>query len=211
MSESARFWDWIAERYAKQPVPDEAAYQKKLQVTRAYFTPHMQVLEFGCGTGSTAIAHAPFVAQIRAIDVSAKMLDIARQKAAAAGIDNVHFELSSIDALDAPEASFDAVMAHSILHLLDDRDAVIAKVHRLLKPGGVFVTSTMCIGDSPMLRAIGVVVRIGARLGLLPNLRTFTEKALLTSLARAGFEIEHHWKPKPVSAVFIIARKPADG
>ena len=55
----SRFWDRVAEGYAKKPVADEAAYQKKLQVTRDYFRPDMEVLEFGCGTGSTAIAHAP--------------------------------------------------------------------------------------------------------------------------------------------------------
>ena len=50
MSESSRFWDWIAKRYAKTPVADEAAYQTKLQVTRDYLRPDMEVLEFGCGS-----------------------------------------------------------------------------------------------------------------------------------------------------------------
>ena len=74
------FWDKIAKRYSKQPISDEAAYQKKLQVTRGYFQPGMKVLELGCGTGSTAIAHAPFVASIRAIDISSKMIAIAQSK-----------------------------------------------------------------------------------------------------------------------------------
>jgi len=61
MNNSAKFWDKVAERYSRQPVADEAAYQEKLQVTREYFQPYMEVLEFGCGTGSTAIEHAPYV------------------------------------------------------------------------------------------------------------------------------------------------------
>ena len=68
MDQSTRFWDKIAERYSKQPVADESAYQKKLKVTREHFRPDMEVLEFGCGTGSTAIAHAPYVKHIQAID-----------------------------------------------------------------------------------------------------------------------------------------------
>ena len=59
MNQSAKFWDKIAERYSRRPIADEAAYHRKLQVTREYFHPDMQVLEFGCGTGSTAIEHAP--------------------------------------------------------------------------------------------------------------------------------------------------------
>jgi ubiquinone/menaquinone biosynthesis C-methylase UbiE len=76
MDRSARFWDRIAKRYARRPVTDEAAYQKKLQVTREYFNSESEVLEFGCGTGSTAIAHAPHVNHIHAIDISSKMIKI---------------------------------------------------------------------------------------------------------------------------------------
>ncbi len=76
MRKTARFWDFIAKRYARQPVADEASYRKKLEMARTYFSPGSEVLEFGCGTGSTAIAHAPHVAHIRATDVSGKMLAI---------------------------------------------------------------------------------------------------------------------------------------
>ncbi|TVT76695.1 MAG: class I SAM-dependent methyltransferase [Denitromonas halophila] len=210
MPSASTFWDRIAERYARQPIADEAAYQKKLQLTREQFTPDMRVLEFGCGTGSTALAHAPYVAHIRAIDISPKMLDIARQKAAAAHIDNISFELANIDALDEAGQRVDAVMGHSILHLLDNKDEAIAKVYRLLKPGGVFVSSTMCLGDSLKMRIIKAFVSVGAVFGLLPQLRAFTQKALLDSLTTAGFEIAHQWQPKPNAGVFIIARKPAD-
>ena len=88
MSQSTKFWDNIAERYSKQPIADEATYQKKLQVTREYFQPDMEVLEFGCGTGSTAILHAPYVKHIRAIDFSSKMIEIAQGKAEAQNIEN---------------------------------------------------------------------------------------------------------------------------
>ena len=55
MPPSSKFWDRIAARYARKPVADEAAYRRKLAVTRDYLAPDMDVLEFGCGTGSTAI------------------------------------------------------------------------------------------------------------------------------------------------------------
>ena len=92
MREPDKFWDKIAERYSKKPVADEAAYQKKLEVTRSYFHFEMKVLEFGCGTGSTAIAHAPYVKHILAIDISSKMIEIARAKAAADKVKNVTFK-----------------------------------------------------------------------------------------------------------------------
>ena len=45
------FWYFMAKRYSRQPIADEKAYQKKLEVTRGYFKPHMEVMEFGSGTG----------------------------------------------------------------------------------------------------------------------------------------------------------------
>ena len=47
MSQPAKFWDNIAERYAKQPIADEASYQKKLQVTREYFRPDIDMPTIG--------------------------------------------------------------------------------------------------------------------------------------------------------------------
>ena len=129
MDQSARFWDKIAERYSKRPIADEAAYQKKLQVTREYFRPDMEVLEFGCGTGSTAITHAPYVKHIQAIDISSKMIEIAQGKADAKNVKNVTFEQSTIEEFSVSDQTLDAVLGLSILHLLDNKEEIIAKVH----------------------------------------------------------------------------------
>jgi ubiquinone/menaquinone biosynthesis C-methylase UbiE len=200
-----RFWDRIAKKYARRPIANEAAYRKKLEITRDYFRPDMNVLEFGCGTGSTAIAHAPFVNQIRATDISSNMIEIARGKAAAENIENVTFEQSTIDALDVPARSVDAVMGHSILHLLEDRDAAITKVHDMLKPGGVFISSTACLAGS--MGWFKPIAAIGRVLGLLPLVRFFTAAELQNSLVRAGFDIDHLWQPDKGQSVFIVARK----
>jgi len=206
MDRPAKFWNKIAEGYAKQPVADEAAYQKKLQVTREYFQPEMEVLEFGCGTGSTAIAHAPYVKHIRAIDISAKMLEIAKGKADAEQVENVTFERSTIDEFSAAEQSLDAVLGLSILHLLANKEAAIAKVHKMLKPGGIFISSTACLGDT-MLRFLAFIVPIGKLLGLLPLVKAFTRKELENSLTDAGFEIDYQWQSGKGKAVFIVAKK----
>ncbi len=206
MRQPSKFWDKLAEGYAKRPVADEDTYQKKLQVTRKYLRPDMEVLEFGAGTGSTAIAHAPYVKHIEAIDVSPKMIEIARGKAEANDVENVTFRRSSIDEFSAPDQSFDAVLGLSILHLLDNKEEVISKVHRMLKPGGVFVSSTICMGDS-IVKLIKFVAPIGKFLGFLPVLKVFSAKALENSLTDAGFSIDHQWRPGKGKAVFIVAKK----
>lgn len=207
MDRSTRFWNRIADRYARQPIADEAAYQKKLQITRGYFRPDMEVLEFGCGTGSTALLHAPFVKHILATDIAPRMIEIARGKAAAQNIDNVTFECTAIDTFTAPSHAFHAVLGLNILHLVADPDEVIARVHRMLKPGGVFVTSTACIAD--MTWVFRAIVPIGRFLRVIPLVRVFTVQELEASLTRAGFSIEHSWLPGKNKAVFIVARKTA--
>ncbi len=205
MDQSAKFWDKIAVRYSKRPVSDEAAYQKKLQVTREYFRPDMEVLEFGCGTGSTAIAHAPYVKHIRAIDISSKMIEIAQGKADAGNIKNVTFERATIDDISVPDQTLDAVLGLNILHLLDNWEGVIGRVYRMLKPGGVFVTSTACLGDT--MKFLKFVAPIGRVLGLIPLVKVFTTRELAASLTEAGFKIDHQWLPGKYKAVFIVAKK----
>ncbi len=93
----AEFWDRVAPGYSKRPISDSDSYARKLAATQALMRPNMKVLEFGCGTGSTALEHAPHVTHIEATDVSAGMIAIARQKAEDAGINNVSFRQSGVE------------------------------------------------------------------------------------------------------------------
>ena len=207
MHQPRTFWDKIAKRYSKRPIADEASYQKKLQVTREYLLPNMEMLEFGCGTGSTAIAHAPYVKHIHAIDISSKMIEIAQGKADAENVKNVTFERSGIEEFSAPDQTFDAALGLSILHLLENKEDVLAKVHKMLKPGGIFVTSTACLGDT--MKFFKIVASIGKFFGLMPLVKVFTTKELEDSFTDAGFEIDHQWQPGKGKAVFIVAKKTA--
>ncbi len=205
MSARSWFWDRIAKRYSRMPIADQAAYETKLEMTRAVLSPDARVLEFGCGTGSTAIVHAPHVAHIHAIDFSASMLEIARGKAVEAGIDNLSFEQTTLEALDSPDGSWDVVMGMSILHLLPDRAATLKRVYALLKPGGAFVSSTICVGDSAS--TFKFIAPIFRWLPLLPDISVLTLAQLTAEMEGAGFAIEKTWCPGPDKAAFVVARK----
>jgi len=205
MGDASRFWDRMARRYSRQPVADEAAYQKKIEVTRKYLTPDSEVLELGCGTGSTALVHAPAVKHICATDFSKNMIAIAESKREAAGISNVRFECATIDDVAAADDQFDAVLALSVLHLMDDWRGAVLKAHALLNPGGVFVTSTACLGDS--MKWLGYILRLGRFTGLIPHVEVFTTTELEQGLRDAGFGIDYQWQPGRNKAVFIVARK----
>jgi ubiquinone/menaquinone biosynthesis C-methylase UbiE len=101
----------------------------------------MEILELGCGTGSTALIHAPYVKHLHAIDYSAKMIEIARHKAKMHNINNITFEQMDVESLSVPNQSLDVVLGLSLLHLLENKEEVITKVYNMLKPGGIFITS----------------------------------------------------------------------
>lgn len=207
MDRTARFWDWIAARYARGPVADEAAYRRKLALTQAAFPPNSDVLEIGCGTGTTAVHHAPHVRHIHAVDVSDKMLSIARDRAQAAGATNITFERADIEDLEFAPESTDAVLALSILHLLLDWAKVVGLIHDAIRPGGIFVSSTACLGGTGMAW-IRIISPVGRATGLLPQVQSISPQELRDTVQRAGFVIEEDWRPAPKAALFLIARKP---
>ena len=205
MAEANRFWDKIADKYARQPITHEDEYETKLKVTQGYLRPDMELLEFGCGTGGTAIRHAPFVAHIRAIDFSERMLENARERSREAGVGSVTFERADITTLPLPDRPYDMILGLSILHLLDDPDAVISKVYAMLAPGGYFVSSTACLGDT--MGYFKALAPLGKALGLLPILKVMSTNEVIASIQRPGMEIVHRWKPGNDRALFVVARK----
>ncbi|MBN2907348.1 MAG: class I SAM-dependent methyltransferase [Rhodobacteraceae bacterium] len=206
MSVNVRFWDRLARRYARMQVRDPEAYEAKLAMTREFFTPDASVFEFGCGTGTTALKHAPHVAQVTAIDCAPNMIDIAREKAVAEGIDNVRFEVAHLEEMATQPGCYDVVMAHNVLHLLPDRHASLAHIHDMLRPGGTFVSSTACAARAPGL--FKVILKVGNALRLLPLFHFLTEDQLKADIAAAGFTIVKEWMPEGGrSALFLIARR----
>ena len=139
------------------------------------------------------------------------MQEIAKAKAEKENITNVTFENAAIEDLGVSENQYHVVMGHSILHLLKNKEAAIEKSYQILKPGGMFITSTACLGDTNVLLqgVLKFVLAIGSTLGLLPTVNFFTVDDLVKSITNAGFEIEHQWQPGKDKAVFIIATKPS--
>jgi len=203
---SSEFWDRIAPGYSRRPIGDAESYARKLAASQALMRPDMTVLEFGCGTGSTALEHAPHVAHIVATDVSSAMIEIARHKAAHAGVGNVSFRQSGLTDFEAPDESFDMVLALNLLHLLPDRTAALGRILRLLKPGGVFISSTACLADR--MWYLRPVIRVMQWLGKAPYVSFVGAAEMLGELAAAGFEEQEHWTHGRANNLFLIARKP---
>lgn len=206
MRDTAGFWDKRADKYAKRPVKDTASYDKTLACTRKHLSASDHVLEVGCGTGTTALRLAPSVARITATDISSRMIDIAREKAVAEGSDNIRFECATLFDDSLQEGAFDAVLAFNFLHLLEDLPGAVRRIGELLKPGGVFVSKTVCLAEQT--RLWGWLLAIIKPLGFVPYVRCLEVAELEGILTGAGFEIVEtgFYPPSPPSR-FVVARK----
>ena len=206
MSKDAKFWDRMAKVYFNKPIKDEEAYQIKLATTQEYFRPDMKLLEIGCGTGGTAIAHAPFVAHITATDFSDRMIGFAEKRKAEVNVENVTFARASVTKSLETQNRYEAVLMLSILHLLEDPQATIQQVAKVLKPGGLLVSNTPCLNGQ--LGVMGPVLQLGGRLGLVPRtIQEFSETELMSWIADAGFKTIHHWHPEGSETVFTVSQK----
>lgn len=204
MINSQKFWNKNANKYAKSVIKDEATYQKKLAITQQYLNKNSVVLEFGCGSGSTAIIHAPYVKQILATDISDKMIEIGQKKANDYDIKNITFQQNTIDKLVHQQQEFDVILGLNILHLLEDIDSSISHVNKLLKDNGLFISSTSLLGEVNIV--FRWLIALMQFVGLAPYVCVLTKKQLISKLIKTGFSIELEWQSNNES-VFIVAKK----
>ena len=202
-----KFWDLISSKYAASPIADRNAYETKIAKLKAYLTPEMSVLDIGCGTGTQCGDIANRVSQVTGIDISSKLLAIAEQRMAERNVDNVEFVQTSVFDERFQPNSFDVVMAFFVLHFIEDIDAAIKRVHELLKPGGVFISETACLGEKSKLT--GKFLRFAGNLGLMPRINLLTTQQLEQSLKNTKFAIIEKIKfsNQPDAEFTLIAKK----
>lgn len=209
MTTADKFWDKMADGYAKSAISDVPAYEYTLGRTKSYLSKTDKVLEIGCGTGSTAILLAPEVGHITATDFAPRMVEIGQGKADAQGLSNIDLQVA--DAAGPPEGPFDAVMAFNLLHLVTDPKAVMAQAHARLKPGGLFISKTICMPEdtfslkfSLMMMALPVMRLIGKA----PYVNVPRIAQLEAMIEGAGFAIiETGNYPKNPPSRYVVARK----
>ena len=201
------FWNMRSAAYDQQSGKEyAAAYEKTAARTLKYVNGQSQVLEFACGTGITTVAIAPHVAFVRAIDISERMVAKAREKLEALGLSNV--ELSQTDLFDPclEEGSFDAVTAFNVLLYVENRGEVLARIRSLLKPGGMFLSATDCLGEK--ITKAGIRKFWKSHTGSMPYVAFDTRKKLEEEITRAGFSVleRENLFPAPPN-LFVAAKK----
>jgi len=97
-----------------------------------------KLLDVGTGLGESAIYFAKLGAEVTAIDISPKMIELCAENARRHGV-SLTTHVAVGEDLGLPADRFDVVYAANVLHHIHDRDRFMANVREVLKPGGMFV------------------------------------------------------------------------
>lgn len=211
LKRDARFWDRAARKYAGSKIGDMEGYERTLARTAAFLNPQAKVLELGCGTGTTALRLAPLSGSYLATDLSPEMIAIADEKLAAQDSRAVglSFAAATAETVTPPEGGFDVVLGFNYLHLVEDPAATLRSVSRLLRPGGLVITKTVCLKE--MTPLIPLAISLMRAFGKAPaNVARMNEAEVLAAHEKAGFTILHnerHGSGKRDIRPFVVAEK----
>lgn len=110
----------------------------------AAIAPGQRVLDIASGSGEPAIPAAEVVGlegYVLGTDISADMLEIAREKAQARGLNNIEFLVVDGEELDVEAESFDAVLCRWGIMFMPEPVRCLRQAHQALKPGGRIVVT----------------------------------------------------------------------
>ena len=104
-------------------------------------------MDFGCGSGAITNKLSKVVKFVDAIDISSGMLEFAKKEAEKNSIGNINYLQTSIFDQRFKDEAFDVILAFNVLHYIDDMPRLIERTNTLLKPNGVFISSTACLKE----------------------------------------------------------------
>jgi len=152
-------WDDLARR--RSNISEDVPYQDIHDYARRVYTMSgiseflgpldgQRVLEIGCGRGLLTVLAAKSGANVTGLDLSARSVSLARQRAVLHGVSNrVNFVVTVGETLPFPTESFDVVIGKAVLHHLDTTLGP-PELHRVLKTGGKAAFSEP-MGTNPLL------------------------------------------------------------
>ena len=147
--------------------------------------PGQTVLDLGSGGGIDCFLAAKKVGptgQVIGLDMTPKMLDLARKNAKKQGVKNVDFRYGYIEDIPLPDASVDVIISNCVINLSSDKAVVFAEANRVLRSDGVLnVSDIVTYGALPQL----LVEQMSAWAGCISG--ALDEEEYLGLMREAGF------------------------
>ena len=148
----ADYWDRKAGVYEAAMRNARGYYRQIIALAGAHVKATDAVVDVAAGTGAVSLALAPFVREVHAGDLAPAMVDIMRREVERLHLPNVQIGTEDAQALSYPDNRFDVAICCAALHLLPDPVQAMAEIRRVLKPGGLLITTAFLARHSQMSR-----------------------------------------------------------
>lgn len=174
-SGAGEIWNW-------ESPAGRIRWRRRVEMLTSHLHPDMKVLELGCGTGYFTKEAARSGARITAIDISADLLEQARNEVP---LENVEFLVENAYEMSFSDNSFYAVIGSSVLHHLEI-DEALKEIFRVLRPGGTvrFTEPNML---NPQIAIQKNIPFIKKMLGDSPDETAFFSWSLKKKMLKHGF------------------------
>jgi SAM-dependent methyltransferase len=173
-------------------------------VAKAGICPGQCVLDLGSGGGIDALIAGRLVGsagRVIGVDMTAEMIELARQNAQAAGAGNVEFRQGFIENLPVESASVDVVISNCVVNLSANKQRVLEEAARVLKPGGRFVVSDIVALEALDARAEPLLRQLtGCQNGMIER------SQYVQMLEQAGFK-RAQVEPKTVYTLGVFEQR----
>jgi ubiquinone/menaquinone biosynthesis methyltransferase len=156
---------------------------KKRAIDLAAIQPSARVLDLACGTGDLAFAAASRRASVVGLDVTLRMVELAKAKPAG---HQVKFIVGDMVWLPFPAGSFDVITTGYGLRNVPDLRAAVREMHRVLRPGGLAVSLDFNRPASVLVRSVYLAYLsvVGGALGWLLHRNPDTYRYIPESIRR---------------------------
>lgn len=159
-------WDDRVETWEQVAATPAFARLAEAVLERAASAPDDRVVDLGAGTGLLALALAPHVEQVVAVDASQAMLARLYEKAHRSRLVNVTPLLADLRSLPLPDEAATLIVSNYAFHHLDDsaKELALSEARRVLAPGGRLVICDMMFTLSPAAARDRAIVASKVRL-----------------------------------------------
>lgn len=168
----------------------------------ANLKPGEVVLDLGSGGGIDAFLADRKVGpqgKVIGLDMTAEMINRARENAKKIGLTNVEFKLGEMEAIPLPDNSVDVVISNCVINLSPDKDSVFREIFRVLKPKGRIAVSDI-VTQGPLPKFITQNAEAWAScIGGALREKNYLDKIRASGFANVGIESKHVYSHEEIS------------